>query len=865
MFYKNNKHMKNYILFLFTIYAASSFSQSPLENEAKYWVLRDRLVNDFMVPNYTADILHPGRGIVFNTRVCYRWDDPNFGTDSVPDNTYLYGGFDISDEGFQLGKYLIVLATEWKILKNSNLPTEQTEAELLWALKTIERLDKDAEKYWDYFWSRGTVSGTPNYNGFMLRDDVFTNFLWYNSNFPTPINGVNNEYYVFFQNQYGYNSLAQTPPSLIFNNDAYENYRYLNQGTNGLVGKYISRNIMLHNTSHQKIYDLRETNRLVRNEHEVKSFSGLSREFPKNRGFSAAMAGLYHCYDYNKSTAANAIEIYDRSEFREHYWTGPEEYSLDNYIGLTQGLAAIIKFVNPQTNSNSSQLNYIAKEQLKKIITSIKNNDSWNNDWIIDNPSTEVCVKGVFWDQLIELAQHDGVYGTGANKPLDGNCNAGGADAYLFSGQLALVYEKWINDEMNGDLLSTAYDGLIWDYMVDNTTDTWWQGLLFGNLVQIIGSVYLHYHPIDENEEDNPEWLSIMSAVTAGGTNGFPNLFNSSGLNDYAFNKHLTERMNVNRYNNEYYYLDLLFCALHDVTEPIREASYYNERLDNVACPDIEEYGDNKLSFMITHNLMKIVYNQKYNYLKTDDNDYPLRRRTKCIDELEEGDRPVRDCLCNIPFTTVTGISIESTATIRSNNEIPCCPYSTEDSPPCPVVSLLYQAAYSVTLKPGFKVYNGALFKAEIIDSDICMPKEGNPDVSVLQFPPSSSNYSNYVSNTIFSDNQGNNPNINTENTQFSIINERYDSSEDSLLLGNREFDIFQIIPNPASHEIMVKSKSNHNITLVFYNSIGALLYKQQTICNQTFDISNLDVGYYIVNILVNDKLHSKHKLIITR
>ena len=164
--------MKYLFLVLFLLTFIIGNGQNNLLNEAKYWVWRDRLTNDFMVPNYTGDYAHKGRGVIFNKRGDGDFQDLNYDF-----WTSYSGGFDISDEGFQMGKYLIVLATEWRLLFNSSLPTKQTEAEIFWALKTIDRLDYDAETYWSYFWSRGQEVWGGQRDGFMIRDDVFTNFL----------------------------------------------------------------------------------------------------------------------------------------------------------------------------------------------------------------------------------------------------------------------------------------------------------------------------------------------------------------------------------------------------------------------------------------------------------------------------------------------------------------------------------------------------------------------------------------------------------------------------------------------------------------------------------------------------------------
>jgi len=77
-------------VFLLIVLCPVCFGQTAYENEAKYWVWRDRLINDFMAPGYCT-----GCGILLSTR----------GSDFTPEftNKHWYaGGFDISDEGLEL-------------------------------------------------------------------------------------------------------------------------------------------------------------------------------------------------------------------------------------------------------------------------------------------------------------------------------------------------------------------------------------------------------------------------------------------------------------------------------------------------------------------------------------------------------------------------------------------------------------------------------------------------------------------------------------------------------------------------------------------------------------------------------------------
>ena len=381
-------------------YGCVVLGQDALKNEAKYWVWRDRLVNDFMVPNYTGDTAHAGRGIVFNERLGIGWHR-DLDTFSWKITNY-YGGFSINDEGFELGKYLLVLATEWRLLYKSGLPTQQVEAEIYWALKTVDRLDYKAEYYWSYFWNRGQRRDGVELNGFMIRDDVFTSFLWYDANYPTPENNLDTGYFNFFKNKYSLSSVSDVPSCLKFTSDAYENYRYLNQGYGGNRGKYVNYNVMLMDDDNN-IYSLVKLM-------EKKRTSRGKGLYPVDGGFSAAMAGLYSCFDdkdedykydrvyYNFDTTFN----FDRSEFREGHWTGPGEYSQDNYIGLLQGLVGVRKFVNSDVEVNGILLSNYAKGQVKR--------SSYSNSWRNGNLRAPKSVGGVEWGKGIGDVMGEGQY-----------------------------------------------------------------------------------------------------------------------------------------------------------------------------------------------------------------------------------------------------------------------------------------------------------------------------------------------------------------------------------------------------------------------------------------------------------------------
>ena len=91
------------------------------------------------------------------------------GLDSLP----LRNGHAIIafDDMIEHGYYLMVLATEYELLKNSGQDLTAVENELYYALNAVNRVDRDAELYL----SGGTVD--ESLNGFFLRDDFPPNFI----------------------------------------------------------------------------------------------------------------------------------------------------------------------------------------------------------------------------------------------------------------------------------------------------------------------------------------------------------------------------------------------------------------------------------------------------------------------------------------------------------------------------------------------------------------------------------------------------------------------------------------------------------------------------------------------------------------
>jgi hypothetical protein len=156
------------ILFFSLLFCVSySVGQSDQENQDKYWKYREILKTKFTKVGSLA-----GESIPMACRI----PGYAYGGNSDPIGTQLQW----KDATITLGYYLIVLATEYKLLSDTGEDSDPTMNELYYALNAINRLDFTAEEYL----SDGNAN--PALNGFLLRDDVPYNF-WQNWENDDPI------------------------------------------------------------------------------------------------------------------------------------------------------------------------------------------------------------------------------------------------------------------------------------------------------------------------------------------------------------------------------------------------------------------------------------------------------------------------------------------------------------------------------------------------------------------------------------------------------------------------------------------------------------------------------------------------------
>lgn len=142
--------------------------QEITRSHRRYWYYRTRFINDF-----TKIGDKQGDCIVFAQRN-FEYSENG----DTPVNFTKYHSKVGPDQIDIMNQYLSALALEYKILTRTNQSTTETIKEIFYIIKTINRLDDEA----DYFWSvpsnyQFTHDHLPNFNGsnlngFMLREDM---------------------------------------------------------------------------------------------------------------------------------------------------------------------------------------------------------------------------------------------------------------------------------------------------------------------------------------------------------------------------------------------------------------------------------------------------------------------------------------------------------------------------------------------------------------------------------------------------------------------------------------------------------------------------------------------------------------------
>jgi hypothetical protein len=166
------------IISFYILYSAQlGFSQIVDEyDHSKYWYYRNRLQREFLKEGVLTNCQNIEDAANINTANGYSIPAGTINSYNKDEGRHV-NNIAWGDATLQLGWYIGMLATEYKLLQKYNKPTSATELELYYAMKAFERLDLNGESLYKY----NAVQNGCNLNGFFIRDDVNQAFI--NQNF----------------------------------------------------------------------------------------------------------------------------------------------------------------------------------------------------------------------------------------------------------------------------------------------------------------------------------------------------------------------------------------------------------------------------------------------------------------------------------------------------------------------------------------------------------------------------------------------------------------------------------------------------------------------------------------------------------
>ncbi|MBN1597900.1 MAG: T9SS type A sorting domain-containing protein [Bacteroidales bacterium] len=152
--------MKKFIilLYLFLGLFIAIKAQTTQINLKKYWTYRDKLFKYFVYAS--SDVDRPGTNY---PAMRIEMSDPQ----NQNKRMICFG-----DGNGGLQYYIGMLATEYRLLQIFGQSTDDTRDKLLWALQSVERLDKTAEAYFRPSIYSGIIEADTETNGFFIRDDM---------------------------------------------------------------------------------------------------------------------------------------------------------------------------------------------------------------------------------------------------------------------------------------------------------------------------------------------------------------------------------------------------------------------------------------------------------------------------------------------------------------------------------------------------------------------------------------------------------------------------------------------------------------------------------------------------------------------
>lgn len=195
------KLIKSLSLLVLTFEACLTIAQTSSEidkaNNERYWIYRDRFRKKFINIGGVED----GQSLPF---IQFRENslapviDKDHVNDHITDaekrrlftvNTADYKGrLSKGEMGIELGNYIAVLATEYRLLQWDGADLTAIRNELYYAINAINRLDKNAEPYF----KEEFKTHNDNLNGFLMREDIPHGFYrrWENLGDPVHTQGT---------------------------------------------------------------------------------------------------------------------------------------------------------------------------------------------------------------------------------------------------------------------------------------------------------------------------------------------------------------------------------------------------------------------------------------------------------------------------------------------------------------------------------------------------------------------------------------------------------------------------------------------------------------------------------------------------
>lgn len=168
------KRLSLTVLMLFQFIVGINAQVTEKDLAETYWKYRDRFRKSFISIGKLSGQSIPLEQIRYDYLVpVIPPQNINLTSDDIDKLIHLKGRISFSgDEGMDIGYYLVMLATEYHLLKNEGANLTGDKNEIYYALNAINRIDDAAENYYNL-----AIAVHPNQrNGFFIREDVPVGF-----------------------------------------------------------------------------------------------------------------------------------------------------------------------------------------------------------------------------------------------------------------------------------------------------------------------------------------------------------------------------------------------------------------------------------------------------------------------------------------------------------------------------------------------------------------------------------------------------------------------------------------------------------------------------------------------------------------